>query len=129
MRNVILVLALLLVSAAPAARAGGGSFGSDDDTDNSQDAGPTFYGFVKTSAGDVVDDAKITVTVKSLNSSMILRTDSQGHYLVRGFDKSIDPGDVNVDCSKDGFKEVQHVRKPSLYPNAPIEVDCILDHQ
>jgi hypothetical protein len=123
-----LLIILVVFAAAPGARAGGGSFGSDDDSNN-QDEGPTFYGFVKTSDGDVVDDVKITVTVKSLNSSIIVRSDSQGHYMVRGFDKSVDPADVVVDCSKDGFKETRHVRKPALYPNAPIEVDCVLDHQ
>lgn len=126
MRRILLLLPILALAAAPGARAGGGGFGSDED-DNSQDAGPTFYGFVKTSDGDVVDDVKITVTVKSLNSSIIVRSDSQGHFMVRGFDKSVNPADVDVACSKDGFKEVQHLRKPTLYANAPIEVDCILD--
>ena len=123
----IMVLALALAGAG-SARAGGGSFGNDEDSSD-QDSGPSFYGFVKDKDGDVVDDVKITVTVKNLNSSMILRTDSQGHYFVRGFDKSIDPADVAIVCSKDGYRELRHVRKPSLDPKAPIEVDCILDKQ
>lgn len=129
MRRFLLILTLLALAANPGARAGGGSFGSDDEDSNSQDAGPTFYGFVKTGDGDVVDDAKITVTVKTLNSSIIVRSDSQGHFMVRGFDKNVDPSDVDVACSKDGFREVRHTRKPALYANAPIEVDCILDPQ
>ncbi len=122
----IMVLALALAFAWEA-RAGGGSFGTDEDND--QDSGPSFFGFVKDKDGDAVDDAKITVTVKSLNSSMILRTDSQGHYFVRGFDKSVDPADVEVACSKDGYTETRHVRKPPLDPGSPVEVDCILDKQ
>lgn len=119
----IVVLGFALALAC-AARAGGGSFGNDDDS--TQDAGPAFFGFVKDKNGDAVGDAKITVTVKNLNSSLILRTDSQGHYFVRGFDKSVDPADVEVACSKDGYTEARHVRKPALDPGAPVEVDFIL---
>ena len=122
----ISVLALALALAWEA-RAGGGSFGSDDVND--QDSGPSFFGFVKDKDGDAIDDVKITVTVKSLNSSVILRTDSQGHYFVHGFDKSVDPADVEVACSKDGYSETRHVRKPPLDPGSPVEVDCILDKQ
>jgi hypothetical protein len=122
-------VAVLLVALALAwqARAGGGSFGNDDtDQDN---GGPSFFGFVKDTDGDAIDDAKITVTVKNLNSSMILRADSQGHYFVRGFDKSIDPADVDIQCSKDGYTEARHMRRPALDPGSPVEVDCILQRQ
>src|SRR5579863_6399914 len=97
--SILAVLAILALGAP--ARAGGGSFGSDDDTD--QQSGPPFFGFVRDANGKGLDDAKITVTVKNLNSSMIVRTDSQGHYFVRGFDKSISPDDVDIACSKDGY--------------------------
>lgn len=107
---------------------GGGSFGNDEDSDAAS-TGPSFFGFVKDTDGDAVEDAKITVTVKNLNSSMILRADSQGHYFVRGFDKSIDPADVDIACSKDGYSEARHVRRPALDPGSPVEVDCILQHQ
>jgi hypothetical protein len=116
---------LAAIALAPGARAGGGSFGNDEDNDQAN-AGPSFFGFVKDTDGDAVDDAKITVTVKNLNSSMILRADSQGHYFVRGFDKSIDPADVDIQCSKDGYSVARHVRRPPLDPASPVEVDCIL---
>ncbi|HXQ51763.1 MAG TPA: carboxypeptidase-like regulatory domain-containing protein [Stellaceae bacterium] len=124
-RAAILAFALALASHA---WAGGGSFGNDEDSGD-QDSGPPFFGFVKDKGGDAIDDAKITVTVKNLNSSMILRTDSQGHYFVRGFDKSIDPDDVDIACGKDGYREIAHARKPASDPKAPVEVDCILDRQ
>jgi hypothetical protein len=123
----IMVLALALARAGEA-RAGGGSFGNDEDT-TGQDSGPAFFGFVKDNDGDSLDDVKITVTVKNLNSSLILRTDSQGHYFVRGFDKSVNPDDVAIACTKDGYHEAHHVRKPALDPGAPVEVDCILEKQ
>src|SRR5579872_4173190 len=122
MRRALRIFALFLALAFAAANAwaGGGSFGSDED--NPQESGPIFFGFVKDNDGDAIEDAKITVTVRNLNSSMILRTDMQGHFFVRGFDKSVDPADVEVACSKDGYREVRHVRKPALDPSAPIEV-------
>jgi hypothetical protein len=119
---------LVLAALAHGARAGGGSFGNDEGADQ-DNSGPSFFGFVKDADGDAIDDAKITVTVKNLNSSMILRADSQGHYFVRGFDKSIDPADVDIQCSKDGYTEARHVRRPALDPGSPVEVDCILQHQ
>ncbi len=127
-RPIVLAAALALRLWAPGARAGGGSFGQDEDTTD-QDSGPSFFGYVKDKSGDAVDDAKITVSVKNLNSTMILRTDSQGHFMVRGFDKSIDPATIDIACSKDGFKEVANVRVPQQAVSAPIEVDCILEHQ
>jgi len=122
------VLTLVLALAANGVNAGGGSFGQDEDNSD-QDSGPSFFGFVRDKGGDGVDDAKITVSVKNLNSTMILRTDSQGHFMVKGFDKSINPDDVDIACSKDGYREVAHSRVPQQAVTAPIEVDCILEHQ
>ncbi|HUB96485.1 MAG TPA: carboxypeptidase-like regulatory domain-containing protein, partial [Stellaceae bacterium] len=81
---------------------------------------------VRDTNGDGIGDAKITVTMKNLNSSMVLRTDTQGHYFIRGFDKSINPADIEIACSKDGYKVTANARKPTTDPTTPIEVDCIL---
>jgi len=121
-RMFLLALALAF---APRAWAGGGSFGSDDVND-AKDNGPPYFGFVKDNNGDAIDDVKITVTVKNLNSSMILRSDSQGHFFVPGFDKSIDPANVEIACTKDGYHEIAHARKPVTDPTTPVEIDCIL---
>ena len=117
-------LALVLANAA---WAGGSSFGSDEADD--KDAGPPFFGVVKDKDGKAIADAKITVTIAKSNSTLVLRADSQGHFFVRGFDKSIDPADVDIQCSKDGYTEARHVRRPALDPGSPVEVDCILQHQ
>jgi hypothetical protein len=105
--------------------AGGVTFDSPDDSE--ADAGPPFSGYVKDRDGNPVDDAKITVTVKIFNSTLILRTDSDGHFLVKGFDKSVDPADVDISCSKDGYEEYAKSRRPaSSDPTAAIQIDCIL---
>lgn len=106
--------------------AGGVTF--DDPDDSEANAGPPFSGFVKDRDGNPVDDAKITVTVKIFNSTLILRTDPDGHFLVKGFDKSVDPSDVDISCSKDGYKPYAVSRRPtSSDPTAPIQVDCVLE--
>jgi hypothetical protein len=112
---------------AGAAWAGGGGFGSDEADD--KDAGPPFFGVIKDKEGKTVADAKITVTITKTNSTLVLRSDSQGHFFVRGFDKTIDPNDVTLSCSKDGYRSADGVKTPSSGSSAPIEVICVLDHE
>ncbi len=121
------IFALALgVSVANAVWAGGGGFGSDEADD--KDAGPPFFGVVKGKDGKALADAKVTATIAKSNSTLVLRADSQGHFFVRGFDKSIDPNDVTISCSKDGYREAAGMKAPSAGSSAPIEVVCILEH-
>ena len=106
--------------------AGGVTF---DDPDDDANAGPPFSGFVRDRNGKPVEDAKVTVTVKIFNSSLILRTDPDGHFVVNGFDKSVSPDDVEIACSKDGYVQFAQTRRPTSDPKAPIPVTCILQKQ
>jgi hypothetical protein len=45
-----------------AAWAGGAGFGDDDD--NSEEEGPSYFGFVRDTSGATVPDAKVTVGLK-----------------------------------------------------------------
>ena len=112
---------------AGTAYAGGGGFGADD-TDN-QDAGPPFFGVVQDKDGKAVPDAKVTVTITKSNSTLVLHADSQGHFFVRGFDKSIDPNDVALACSKDGYHGGTGVKAAFGGGTTPIEVICTLEHE
>ena len=83
---------------------------------------------VKDSSGKFVPDAVITASIKSMNSSVTARTDIQGHYRIPGFSKDIDPKEVDITCSKEGYKLANRTRRPS--PNGgPIEVSCTLAKQ
>lgn len=118
----------LAMAASPAARAGGGSFDTMDDTD--EDAGPPFVGDVKDKDGVGIPDAKVTIVVKAFNSSLILRTDDQGHFNVKGFDKSVDPEDVDFTCSADGYKFFARSKQPTgSGPRDAIAVTCLVEKQ
>ncbi len=106
------------------AYAGGGGFGADDD-DDTANAGPPFLGLVQDDAGNNLTDARITVTIASMNSTLVLRSDTVGHFFVRGFDKSVDPKDVKITCSKDGYEDVTATTTPPA-GNAPIQAICVL---
>jgi hypothetical protein len=122
------VLTALMVNSSwhSMAWAGGVTF---DDPDQDANAGPPFSGIVRDRSGQPVEDAKVTVTVKIFNSSLILRTDADGHFTVNGFDKSVSPGDVEFACSKDGYTQFAVSRRPTSDPKAPIPVTCVLQKQ
>ena len=115
------VLALLLLSSGTA-WAGGGGFGGDDDD---ADSGPPYFGIVKDSGGKDVADAKVTVTIAKMNSTLVLRSDAMGHFFVRGFDKTVDPKEVEVVCSKQGYGDTTATASPQL-GNAPIQLTCVM---
>ena len=104
---------------------GGAGFGDDDD--NADDAGPSYFGFVRDSNGTTVPDAKVTVQPKD-GGSIITRTDALGTYKVPGFSKEIDPKDVQISCDKNGYKQIRVVRRSSASkdPKIPVETECTL---
>jgi hypothetical protein len=67
-----------------AAWAGGAGFGDDDD--NSEEEGPSYFGFVKDTNGATMPDAKVTVGIKD-RGGVVTRTDALGAYKVPGFGK------------------------------------------
>lgn len=116
----------LTASASQSAFAGGGSF--DDMDEDDADAGPPYVGDVKDSRGNPIADAKVTVAVKAFNSSLILRADDQGHFHIKGFDKSVNPDEVDIACSMDGYKPYALSRQPTgSDPKSPIEIVCVLE--
>ena len=108
-----------------AAWAGGAGFGDDDD--NSEEEGPSYFGFVRDTNGATVPDAKVTVGVKN-RGGIVTRTDLLGTYKVPGFGKEVDPKDVEVSCDKPGYKQLRVVRRssPSTDPKIPVETECTL---
>ena len=122
--RVALILALVL--AAPAlSRAGGVGFGEDDSDD---DNGPSYFGFVREVDGPGISDAKVTAALKD-RGALVTRTDIMGVYKIPGFGKDIDPKDVTVSCSKEGYKQASVERRPGSDPKDPVEIECYLQKQ
>ena len=106
--------------------AGGAGFGDDDD--NSEDEGPSYFGFVKDTNGSTMPDAKVTLTVKD-RGGVVTRTDALGAYKVPGFGKDVDPRDVEIACDKQGYKQLRTLRRmrsPNADPKIPVETECTL---
>ena len=125
MRLTATAAALVVSCALSAAWAGGAGFGDDDD--DSEEAGPSYFGFVRDSAGATVPNAKVTVSLKN-RISIVTRTDALGTYKVPGFGRETDPKDIEVSCDKDGYKQLRVVRRssPSTDPKIPVETECTL---
>ena len=133
MRGLFIRIALLAILAPglnalqfSAAHAGGGSF--DDADDHDDDSGPPFIGDVKDRNGKPIADAKVSISVAAYNSTVFIRADDQGHFTIKGFDKDINPDDIEITCSMDGYKAYAISRQPTgPDPRSPIEVICLLE--
>jgi hypothetical protein len=121
----LVYVALIGAAWAPPAWAGGGeSFGSDEQ----EEAGHPYFGWVKDRDGNAIPDAKLTVEIKA--GTVILRANDEGHFHVAGFGASVNPDDVKFSCSKDGYKLFAATKQvTSDKPNASVEVDCIMAKQ
>jgi len=124
----IVALALTLALGAGGAFAGGSGLDEQDDAD----AGTPFFGFVKDldARGKGIADAKVTAEIKGSNAALITRADAQGHYRLAGFGKDVNPDNVAITCTVDGYKlDRTPRRKLSNDPGAPVEVDCLMVKQ
>jgi hypothetical protein len=125
--SLLLGLALLVPFAmASAAWAGGASLDEDDEDDSN--AGVSFFGFAKDlDRGGGVPDAKVSADIKNRNASLVTRTDDQGHFKFSGFSKEIDPKDVEITCTKEGFKLQRTIRRQAAGDAvSTVEVDCLM---
>src|SRR6266545_79002 len=100
----------------------GGS--NDEGPDDHQDAGLSYFGFVKDTTGKVIADAKVTAEIKGLGS-VIARTNATGAYRLPGFGKDISPKNVSISCSKDGYKQTRTFTRTALNkkPLTAIEIE------
>jgi hypothetical protein len=115
-------LGLTLTMSTPA-RSGG----SSDEEPHDHDDGPRYFGFVKDASGKIVTDAKVTAEIIG-RGTVITRSDKVGTYKLPGFGKDIDPKNVIVSCSKDGYKQIRTFRRPSSGkgPVTAIETECTM---
>jgi hypothetical protein len=126
-RRCLICLAWVAAAACSNAWAGGAGFGDPDE--HSPDEGPRYFGFVRDERGAPVADARVTATHKTL--SLVTRSIATGAYRLRGFKNDIDPKDVTISCSKEGYTVVRVFRRPipKGQPVKAIETECRLKRQ
>lgn len=102
--------------------AGGTSLGEDEQQDL-----PSYFGFARDTRGTFIFG--VQVTLKLPHVSLATRTDPLGAYKIPV--THTEPGDVDLSCKKDGYRQVGLVRRtpPGVDGKTPVEIDCTLERQ
>ncbi len=115
--------ALLLIAAAPEVRAGANLGTPEDDHDH----GPSFFGFVKDARGAPIADAKVVLTVKD-SLRIVMQTTKAGLYKSGDLSSQINPNNVTIACSKDGYRQTRVIKRTAkVEPNKPVEIECRME--
>jgi hypothetical protein len=102
--------------------AGGDDYDAQNDTEG---AGPAYFGFVRDNRGSPVSDAKVLLRPKA-GEPVVLKTNVLGLYRSH-VNKEVVPDDVQVSCEKSGYKQTRVFRRtPPGAKDMFIETDCTL---
>jgi len=119
-----LCAAALASTLSTTAWAGGEGFGEDEE----EQTGHVYVGYVRDAKGEPVDSARVTVKMKL--GFLMLRTDDEGHFVVRNIRDDGSPDNVTFECAKDGYRqETSSKHATADGPTAPVEVNCVLAKQ
>jgi len=112
----------LLATIPMDAKAGGTSLGEDEQQDL-----PSYFGFARDTRGTFLFG--VQVTLKLPDVSFAVRTDPLGAYKIPV--SHTEPGDVDLSCNKDGYRQVNLVRRtpPGVDEKTSVEIDCTLERQ
>lgn len=112
----------LLATIPVDANAGGTSLGEDE-----QQNLPSYFGFARDTRGTFLFG--VQVTLKLPDVSFAVRTDPLGAYKIPV--SHTEPGDVDLSCNKDGYRQVNLVRRtpPGVDEKTSVEIDCTLERQ
>jgi hypothetical protein len=102
--------------------AGGTSLGEDE-----QQNLPSYFGFARDAHGTFLNGVK--VTLKLPHVSFVVVTDVLGAYKIPV--SHTEPGDVNLSCDKDGYKQLSVLRRtpPGVDEKTSVEIDCTLERR
>ena len=100
--------------------AGGGEYEFADDT---EDAGPAYFGFVRDDRGLNISAAKAILTSKN-GLKIEVKTNVLGVYRSH-ISKLVKPEDVALSCQKEGYSQVKIVIRSNT-SNRYVETDCIM---
>ena len=118
-RTVALAAGVALVLGAQAL-AGGDDYDASNDTEG---AGPAYFGFVRDHRGSPVSDAQVLLRPKT-GDPVVIKTNVLGLYRSH-INKDVKPEEVTISCEKSGYKQERVFRRTE--PGAMfIETDCTL---
>jgi len=120
-RVAMFAMVFTAASAAPAF-AGGDDYDASNDTEG---AGPAYFGFVRDNRGSPVSDAQVILRPK-MGDPVTIKTNVLGLYRSH-INKDVRPDDVEVSCEKSGYKQAQVARRnPPGATDMHIETNCTL---
>ena len=102
--------------------AGGDDYDAANDTEG---AGPAYFGFVRDHRGSPVSDAQVVLRPK-MGDPVTIKTNVLGLYRSH-INKDVTPDDVAVSCEKSGYKQTRVYRRTA--PGGKdmfIETECTL---
>jgi hypothetical protein len=116
-------VAWLLAGAAATVHAGANLGTPEDDHDH----GPSFFGFVKDARGAPIADAKVVLTIKDA-LRIVMQTTKAGMYKSGNLSTQINPNNVTIACSKDGYRQTRVLKRTAkAEPNKPVEIECRME--
>src|SRR3954471_14422667 len=104
-RTIVLAACGAIACGVPAL-AGGDDYDASNDTEG---AGPAYFGFVRDHRGSPVSDAQVLLRPKS-GEPVALKTNVLGLYRSH-INKDVVPDDVTVSCEKNGYKQERVFRR------------------
>lgn len=104
------------------ALAGGSTLDENDDH-------PYYFGTVKDTNGAAVASARVKVQTKTI--ALMTQSDITGAYKIPILAVAGSPADVIFTCSKDGYRQIDVIRRTAPGGDAkdPVEIDCTLQHE
>jgi hypothetical protein len=120
----IAALAAFGLTCGPAGTAFAGGSTLDDGDNHAY-----YFGSVKDTNGGAVENAKVKVQSKTI--ALMTQSDITGAYKLPILAFQTNPDDVTFSCSKDGYRQIDVVRRsaPGGDGKDPIEIDCTLQHE
>ena len=106
---------------ATLAVAGGDDYDESNDTEG---AGPAYFGFVRDARGSPVVDALVMLRPKS-GKPVSIKTNVLGLYRSH-INKDVQPDDVQVSCEKAGYKQTKVQRRTPPGKSMFVQTECTL---
>lgn len=121
------VLPAVIVALAACLGAEDARSGGDDLFGDGEGHLPQFVGIARDiKTFKPIPNVKVVAARKPSGQFFVTTTDAEGRFRIEGFPEDVDRDSIEFACTKDGYKQVNVIRrKISADPNAPVEIECL----